>query len=314
MSIEQLSKKEVFDLARQIIDEKAACEDTLYVFSLYHSGDTMKLAAYAHHLKEFYDQTRIAFVSTQVNSPMWQMFDYIDEVVPLNEEEREILELSSQYHTHMYGENWIMGSSRNMLLSHFPGPGGIHGTDITKTFPNACEAYKSMILQIPYFYEAADVADSFRDPFDDALADEYARAILLAPNTYSIPSPEPECWEFLAFKLMDEGYEVYTNAFGEEPVIEGTKRFDFNMRDTFNLSRYFRAVISARSGLSDFLAFQPEMLHIVLNPEEQIMRFHDIACFGKSKKIMNINWNMEDPMPYPTLLEEIEETLRQDLY
>ena len=303
----------IFDDAQRIIKEKATRKDTLYIFSLYHSGDTMKLAPYAHHLKRFYEQERIAFVLVQKSAYLAEMFDAIDEIIPLSEEEREILELTSQQHMYMYGENWIIGSSKNMLLSHFPGPKGIHGTDECYTFPNACEAYKSMILQIPYFYEAADVADAFKDPFNDDLADRYARSILLAPNTYSIPSPEVEFWEYLAFQLVKNGYEVYTNAFGEEPVIEGTQRFDCGMRDAFNLSRYFRAVITARSGFSDFLAFQPDALHIVFSPEEKIMKFHDISCYGKSQRIHNINWEMEDPVSFPVLYEEVERILAEDM-
>ena len=303
----------IFDDAQKIITEKATRKDTLYIFSLYHSGDTMKLAPYVHHLKRFYEPDRIAFVLVQKSAYLTEMFEAIDEILPLTEEEREILELASQQHMCMYGENWIVGSSKNMLLSHFPGPEGVHGTDTRLTFPNACEAYKSMILQIPYFYEAADVADSFKEPFDDDLADQYARSILLAPNTYSIPSPDMEFWEFLAYKLIDAGYEVYTNAFGDEPVIEGTLRFDYGMRDTYNLSRYFRGVITARSGFSDFLAFQPEVLHIVLSPEEKIMRFHDISCYGKSKRIHNINWEMEDPVSYSVLYEEVERILAEDM-
>ncbi len=307
-----LSKNEVLKKASEIIQKKTSDKDTLYVFSLYHSGDAMKLVAYAHHLKRFYPQDKIVFITEQQKSDMWKMFDVVDGVEALEKEEREILELASQQHCLMYGENWIIGSCKNMLLSHFPGPEGVYGTDTAFTFPNACEAYKSMLLQIPYFYPAADVCATYLDDYDDDLADEYAKSILLAPTTYSIPSPEVDFWEYLAYRLQEKGFDVYTNAYGEEKEIEGTKRFSYGMKDTFNRSRYFYSVISARSGLSDFLAFQPEMLHIVLSPEENMMNFHDISCYGKSERIKNINWNMEDPLPYPVLWEQIEELLMEN--
>ncbi len=305
------SKEQVFERAQNIIRDKACREDTLYVFSLYHSGDTMKLAAYAHHLKEFYSQPRIAFVSLQKNSVVKDMFDAVDEIITISEEEREILELTSQQHVCMYGENWIVGSSKNMLLSHFPGPEGVYGTDVSKVFPNACEAYKSMILQIPYFYDAADVSSDFVDAYDEILAERYKNSILLAPFAYSIPSPEPYFWEDLARWLKEEGYDVYTNVSQSEQEIDGTMRLCEDLRTTFNLCRYFSAIISTRSGFSDFMAFQPEVLHIVFSPEENMMRFHDIAAYGRSEKIYNINWNMRDPMPEQEMLERVEDILEE---
>ena len=193
-----------------------------------------------------------------------------------------------------------------MLLSHFPGPNGLNGTDRTKTFPNACEAYKAMFLQIPYFYPAADVSPSFLDDYDSTQADLYHNSILLVPRSYSLPSPDEDFWEFLTEALCEKGgYDVYTNVSPAEKEVKGTLRLEKSIRETFNLSRYFRAVISTRCGFSDHLAFQPDARHIVLSPEERLMEFNDIAAYGKSDQIVNIDFGMMEKYTYNTLIRMI---------
>ncbi len=105
-NVEEL-RKQVLDFAGQIIGYKANRPDTLYIFSLYQGGDTLKLAAYSHHLKAFYPQQRIAIVCLQKHSVVAEMFDHIDEVIPMDAKEKDILEMASQDHSYMYGPNWI---------------------------------------------------------------------------------------------------------------------------------------------------------------------------------------------------------------
>ena len=216
-----------------------------------------------------------------------EMFECFEECIVINKEERDLLEMVSQAHMCMSGPNYIIGNLRSLVMTEFPGTEGVFKADRKKAFPNACESYKSMVLQIPYFYPAADVSEGFTDPFDEGLKEKYENSILLAPVANSLPGPDIEFWEGLAEELNKLGYIVYTNVKSGEFEITGTIRLETSIREIFNLSRYFHCVISSRSGLCDTLAFQKEAAHIVISPEVGTMEFNDIRIYEKNDKVFN---------------------------
>lgn len=88
--------------------------------------------------------------------------------------------------------------------------------------------------------------------------------------------------------MENSGFQVYTNVYGDEKEIPGTERLEVSIREAFQIVRYSAGVVSYRSGFSDILAFQPELPHVVINPDAHIMSFDDCSVLGNAKKLLNL--------------------------
>ncbi|MBQ7286716.1 MAG: hypothetical protein IJW73_03040 [Candidatus Gastranaerophilales bacterium] len=77
--------------------------------------------------------------------------------------------------------------------------------------------------------------------------------ILLAPEAKSCKELPISFWKNLAEKLKEKGYDVYLNIINSNNKINGLKSTKLNLKEIFYLAKKARAIVSLRSGLSEFL-------------------------------------------------------------
>lgn len=79
--------------------------------------------------------------------------------------------------------------------------------------------------------------------------------IILMPEALSCTSISTEVWLDIAKKLINKGYDIYFNIVNEEnkKVFSEYKFADLNIQELFYLASFSKAIISLRSGLTEFL-------------------------------------------------------------
>ena len=87
--------------------------------------------------------------------------------------------------------------------------------------------------------------------------------------------------------------DVYTNVAGNEMPLDGTKRLQVSLQDTFCICSYCRGLISYRSGFTDVMAFNHKVRHVVINPGEAELEYNDITIFG-SNRVLNVVYDDRD--------------------
>ena len=102
--------------------------------------------------------------------------------------------------------------------------------------------------------------------------------------------------------MVENGFQVYTNVYGQEEEVPGTKPLKVTIREAYQIAQYSAGVVSYRSGFSDILALQPELHHVVINPDDRAMRFDDCSVLGNAKKLLNVVY---DPDAEEELIRQI---------
>ncbi len=84
---------------------------------------------------------------------------------------------------------------------------------------------------------------------------EKGKSIIIAPYAGSfISSITFDVWEEIAQRLKKKGYSVFTNCFGAEVPIKGTKAICFPYEKAVNVLEYAGGFIGIRSGLCDVIS------------------------------------------------------------
>lgn len=78
--------------------------------------------------------------------------------------------------------------------------------------------------------------------------------IIISPYAQSAKLINLEEYDKLISKLKDEGYDVYTNAYGQEKELNGTKRLECSLIELCEYANSAVAFIGIRSGICDMLA------------------------------------------------------------
>lgn len=261
------------DYGRKIVQAIASDPNTLYVFCPWGSGDTLAVAAYLSHIRDYRKPGSLALVCKKNQADIAEMFDSIDRQISISGDECDCIAIASYLYLMNYGPNYIIGNLG--LFNHL-------------SFPHRLMPFKLFVLQVPENASPDKVSDRFYDPYNEALASEWKNHIILAPYAVAFPLLPTAFWEALARALAEKGYEVYTNVYREEAVINGTKRLEVSIREVFQLARYSAGMITYRSGFSDIMALQPDLKHVVINPDERTMSYDDCSVLGNAKELLNL--------------------------
>lgn len=264
------------NLGLQIILSITKDPSAFYVFCPWGSGDTLTVAAYLHYIREYRGVQKLILVCKKNQTDIADMFDSIDDVIAVSGDECDAIVIASCLSLATYGPNYMVG---NLSL-------------IRKvSFPHRLMPYKLFVLQVPESAVPEKVSEKFMGTYDSSLAEEWQNRIILAPYAVAFPLLSASFWEKLANALMEKGFRLYTNVYGEEKEIPGTERLEVSIREAFQLVRYSAGVVSYRSGFSDILALQPELPHVVINPDAHTMSFDDCSVLGNARKLLNLVYN-----------------------
>lgn len=261
------------NLGLQIVLSIAKDPSVFYVFCPWGSGDTLTVAAYLYHIKQYWGVNSITLVCKKNQTDVAKMYDSIDNVIAIGSDECDAIIIASCLRLVTYGPNYMVG---NLSLVR------------KYAFSHRLQPYKLLVLQIPENSTPAPVSASFYDPYNEDLAAAWKSRIILAPYAIAFPLLSDSFWEKLVQELMKNDFQVFTNVHGEEQPISGTERLDTSVREAFQLARYCAGVISYRSGFSDILALQPKLRHVVINPDAHTMEFDDCSILGNAKELLNL--------------------------
>lgn len=275
------------NLGLQVVLSIAKDPSVFYVFCPWGSGDTLTVAAYLHHVKQYWGISKITLVCKKNQTDIAEIYDSIDNVIAIGSDECEAITIASCLRLVTYGPNYMVG---NLSLVR------------KYQFSHRLQPYKLLVLQIPEDSAPAPVSDHFYDPYDKELAATWKSRIILAPYAVAFPLLSNSFWEKLVQELTKDNFQVFSNVHGEEAPIPGTERLDTSVREAFQLARYCAGVISYRSGFSDILALQPKLRHVVINPDEHAMVFDDCSILGNAKELLNLAY---DPANEDKLIRQI---------
>ncbi len=275
------------NLGLQIVLSIAKDPSVFYVFCPWGSGDTLTIAAYLHYIREYRGVQKLTLVCKKNQVDIAEMFDAIDDCIAIGSDECDAITIASCLYLATYGPNYMVGNL---------------GLIRKVSLPHRLDPYKLFVLQVSEKSTPAKVSERFFDPYDSNLADMWKSRIILAPYAVAFPLLSNSFWEKLAVVLTEKGFQVFTNVHGEEHPILGTERLDTSVREAFQLARYCAGVISYRSGFSDILAFQPELHHVVINPDAHTMVFDDCSILGNAEKLLNLVY---DPSKEEQLIQQI---------
>ena len=77
--------------------------------------------------------------------------------------------------------------------------------------------------------------------------------IIIAPEGYTHSELPKEFWQKLIYALKEKGFDIYINVTNKKNIIKGCKHADLNYSEVFCLAKEAKAVISLKSGFSEFM-------------------------------------------------------------
>ncbi len=257
-----------------IVDVLTRKKDIFYVFSCAGIGDTVAIASLAGYLKEIYKFKKMILVCKQNHQDVGELYGAFDGVKTINRFSMFCLSICNRVGSRVYGKNYVIGNYRLLFKTWH-------------CYEHRLDAFKICILQIPLSY----LPYSVNHPEAEDVLGLGLRDIIIAPYANTFKTLPLRVWEQIANTLSSNGYNVYTNictnSVSNEKPIKGTKSLDAPLRDIFIGAARCKAVISYRSGFSDFLSLNYETHHIVIYPDERTAKFEDVAAYG-SKRIISL--------------------------
>lgn len=119
--------------------------------------------------------------------------------------------------------------------------------------------YNTLLQKMLFLSGERKVAGKFlQEDISQLVADNHLdlnNTIILSPYANTMALMEPEIWEQLANRLLEKGYDVYTNVGNEsEPVIAGTKPLFIPFSMMLAVVDQIKCFIGLRSGLCDVIS------------------------------------------------------------
>lgn len=205
------------------------------------------------------------------------MFDAFDECITINSKEAQLIQRCNRDYERLYGSNFIIGNYRWLY-------------NIRWNFNNRIDFFRTCIFQLPPQCMPYKVSESFILDKKEFFHDETDNMVVIAPYALTCKMLPIYFWEKLVKNVNSMGYNVYTNVAKDEKEIYGSKRLELSLREIFSLGEEIKCLISFRSGLSDFMACNTNLYHIVINPMDGYMEKRDVSIYG-SEKIINLEYN-----------------------
>lgn len=248
-----------------IIDIITMPKKTLFIFSYAGVGDTIAIASLSGYLKKIYQYEKMVLVCKKNHKDIAKLYSAFDDSKVLNRALMYFIRKCNQADRRTYGKNYVIGNCRLLFKTWY-------------SFDNRLDAFKSCVIQIPKSYTPIPIDSNFRPLIK---IDFHENDIILAPYANSLKTMKFDIWEELASDLITKGYNVYTNiASNGENEIKGTTALVAPLSSIFYYADNCRAVVSYRSGFSDFLALNRNINHIVIYPDDYTAKYEDVAIYG----------------------------------
>lgn len=114
--------------------------------------------------------------------------------------------------------------------------------------------------------------------------------IILAYESVTVPPVDDAVWEIITQFYKKEGFIVLENIAPGKKLKYGDKSIYLELDEMYELSRYAGLIVSARSGLSDLLAFTETPLMIVY-PNAYYRRIYSFSNMPFAKHVREIESN-----------------------
>lgn len=280
----------VLDRSNQVIaDEKYLLSvgeinlkpDITYICCPRGLGDTLYVAALVKKYKEVHSEIKkICFIIKENHRGIVSLFPEIDEVIISNEM------VASLYNYSLEKGIW---RKHNYIYGHFTDD-WLKKYDLGFYEGNMVSFYKKFIMHLPQECEL----ESPRFPnIYISTGDINKRTVVLMPYAESSEMLPQLFWERMGKRLLEMGYEVYTNVRDDsEGAIAGTKRISETVDVMAQFCEKSLAVISVRSGICDLLALTNTVL-LIINTEEIHLKHWNVKSAVGRNGIFNLNFFMD---------------------
>lgn len=288
---EDVKLKESLEKGHEIIRNIATDRNKLYFMYSEHNGDIIAASSLMESAKRVYGYAQAVFVCLKRHRDIAKMFDAFDEVVEVSTEEMNHIRCVASHFGYMWGENYILGNTNHLHRCWM-------------VYDNFLDAFKLTILQIPEKCKPSRLSNQIFTRSKEELKRIYGKMVMIAPYANSFANFPLEFWQLIVSELGNKGYGVLCNVFGKEQEIPGTTRLEKGLAETLEISYGCAGVISNRSGFSDLVAFNYDVPHVVIYPDEKMSSYWDISVFG-SEKTYKVEWKEA----YRDLAKQIVERL-----
>ena len=90
--------------------------------------------------------------------------------------------------------------------------------------------------------------------FEDKALIERGKTVIIAPYANSVVQPPPEFWRKLVCEYTQQGLQVFTDVFGNEKKLAGTKPIMIPLKSLVRAVEFAGHFIGLRSGLCDIVS------------------------------------------------------------
>lgn len=238
-------------------------KNNLYIFSYAGVGDTIAIASLSNYAKKIYKPQKMVLVCKNNHKSIADLYPSFDDTVVINRTIMYFIRVCNQLNLRNYGQNYIIGNC-NLLFKTW------------HKYSDRLDAIRSCILQAPKSWnpEPIKMPENYHDLGFDK------KDIIIAPYANTFKGLEEETCKDLVSVLSRKGFRIYTNINGSEKPIQGTIALNENLEDIISSAEKCAAVISYRSGFSDFMSLNHNINNIVIYPDEYTSVFEDVGIYG----------------------------------
>lgn len=240
-------------------------------------GDSVYGLSYVEEIKKKYSDKRIVVIGNEKYSKLIRSYNGIDRFVLLPGRQGRYLKIGAFL--------------RCTWLSYIALKEDIINTDPylykdlrKKTNNDAFYLLKTQIFHIPedskisYHGIGSNTAQTVHDK----------KVAVINPYSISVKIIDFAIFELIAKVLRENNYKVYTNVVGNQEVIAGTEKLECDIYKLFDIASNSSLIVSARSGILDFLAPSGiNMFIIYANTTREFYEMYHIdkwRCGGKYKE------------------------------
>lgn len=263
--------------------------DTYYYFCPARLGDNIYVLGFARAMARRHGCGKVKIVIKAGYAYFARCYFSEDEILLLSNEDMKEFELFCQVYQVYRGPNWLFAFCRFVTLME-----------------NGKEVFS---LDLPGLVTTYSYFDRYRwtfglpwntpcEPFrthppagmKEALEEKFSlsreKTVVLMPYSYSfLRTLDKDKWTLLGRVLTDAGYQVYSNVgYEDEAPLPGTLPMHTNFEELSCVSQSIRAFISARSGITDYLAAigAPQ---IVLTACSRVSAMRDYLCVSEEMDV-----------------------------
>ncbi len=249
-------------------------------------GDTVIVASYAYIFEKKYGK-KVAFIVPKNHIDVINKFDYIKKSIALSKEQfnKIVLYISSksEYQNSKYCYAYFkMKISKNGIRNW-----------------SSAEWDKKLVLSKRYkkaIFKMDDKQGKYKIPktdFDKKVVKKYNisdNSVIINPYANTVTGLKTSFWELLVEKLINNGYDVFTNIGNpaKEKAIKGTKPLNISLNEIYLISAKIKSFIALRSGICEYLALNNTKMIVINKNKKNYDRWDDVNEFSSKKTIRNV--------------------------